>query len=117
MLASQGHRAMIAVLRRHGGGRHHELIHTLGASDATIRRDPTILDERGIPRHVPGALSLIRAFGSVPDGMAETVHATGALLHHNAIDPLADARSSCRSARTRSSSTAAGSHRSRLPPW
>lgn len=49
-----------------------------------------IAEFRHGPMAVPGARSLIWIFGAPPDGMAETVRATGARLHHGGIDPLAE---------------------------
>jgi fructoselysine-6-P-deglycase FrlB-like protein len=47
------------------------------------------MDFRHGPMAVAGDRSLVWVFGNVPDGMAETVAATGARLHHDDLDPLA----------------------------
>ncbi|WP_027347165.1 SIS domain-containing protein [Hamadaea tsunoensis] len=47
------------------------------------------MDFRHGPMAVAGPRSLVWVFGPLPDGMAETVAATGARLHHDDLDPLA----------------------------
>jgi len=48
------------------------------------------MDFRHGPMAVAGPRSLVWVFGEMPDGMADTVAATGARLHHGELDPLAD---------------------------
>jgi fructoselysine-6-P-deglycase FrlB-like protein len=48
------------------------------------------MDFRHGPMAVAGPRSLVWVFGALPDGMADTIAATGARLHHSTIDPLAD---------------------------
>ncbi|NUR28142.1 MAG: sugar isomerase [Catenulispora sp.] len=47
------------------------------------------MDFRHGPMAVAGPRSLVWVFGPLPDGMAGTVAATGARLHHDDLDPLA----------------------------
>jgi fructoselysine-6-P-deglycase FrlB-like protein len=47
------------------------------------------LEFRHGPMAVPGPRSLVWMLGDLPAGMAATVAATGARLHHNTLDPLA----------------------------
>ena len=47
------------------------------------------MDFRHGPMAVAGPRSLVWVLGALPDGMAETVAATGAHLHHDSTDPLA----------------------------
>ncbi|MFU8854389.1 SIS domain-containing protein [Micromonospora sp. SL1-18] len=47
------------------------------------------MDFRHGPMAVAGPRSLVWVFGPLPEGMAETVAATGARLHHDGLDPLA----------------------------
>ena len=48
-----------------------------------------VMDFRHGPMAVAGARSLVWVFGPLPAGMADTIAATGATLHHDALDPLA----------------------------
>jgi fructoselysine-6-P-deglycase FrlB-like protein len=48
-----------------------------------------VMDFRHGPMAVAGPRSLVWVFGALPAGMADTVAATGAKLHHDALDPLA----------------------------
>jgi fructoselysine-6-P-deglycase FrlB-like protein len=48
-----------------------------------------VLDFRHGPMAVAGPGSLVWVFGELPAGMADTVAATGARLHHDQLDPLA----------------------------
>lgn len=48
------------------------------------------MDFRHGPMAVAGPRSLVWVFGPMPEGMAETVAATGARLHHDGLDPLAE---------------------------
>jgi fructoselysine-6-P-deglycase FrlB-like protein len=47
------------------------------------------MDFRHGPMAVAGPRSLVWVFGPLPDGMADTVEATGARLHTDGLDPLA----------------------------
>ncbi|MFU8875048.1 SIS domain-containing protein [Micromonospora sp. SL4-19] len=47
------------------------------------------MDFRHGPMAVAGPRSLVWVFGAMPEGMTETVAATGARLHHDGLDPLA----------------------------
>jgi fructoselysine-6-P-deglycase FrlB-like protein len=49
---------------------------------------PTLEFRHG-PMAVAGPRSLVWVFGNLPAGMADTVAATGARLHHDTLDPLA----------------------------
>jgi glutamine---fructose-6-phosphate transaminase (isomerizing) len=48
------------------------------------------MDFRHGPMAVAGAHSLVWTLGDLPAGMADTVAATGARLHHGELDPLAE---------------------------
>jgi fructoselysine-6-P-deglycase FrlB-like protein len=48
-----------------------------------------VMDFRHGPMSVAGPRSLVWVFGPLPAGMADTVAATGARLHHDDLDPLA----------------------------
>jgi hypothetical protein len=55
MNAQQRRRAMMAFIRRHGGGSLGQLVEELGVSKMTVHRDLTLLEKRGLIRRVFGA--------------------------------------------------------------